>query len=69
MGPYCRRNLRLLTGRGSVESATGRSRYERRGTRFCAIHINRVHPVSKHVVWGQGAVPAGDGLLFWSEAY
>ena len=38
------RNLRLFSGRGSAEGATGRSCDERRGTRVCATHINRVHP-------------------------
>ena len=37
-------NLRLFSGRGSAEGATSRSCDERRGTRVCAAHINRVHP-------------------------
>ncbi len=38
------RNLRLFSGRGSAEGATGRSCDKRRGTWVCAPHINRVHP-------------------------
>jgi hypothetical protein len=38
------RNLRLFSGRGSAQGATGRSCDERRGTRVCATHINRMHP-------------------------
>ena len=38
------RNLRLFSGRGSAEGARGCSCDERRGTRVCATHINRLHP-------------------------
>ncbi len=38
------RNLVWISGQGNAEGATGRSCDERRGTRVCATHINRVHP-------------------------